>query len=219
MAFLDPKRRDLNDIDDLEPVADSLLSEKFNSALDGAPVQDDLTSDSEEGSEDHNFFCSTADHPIVYSIIQVLVHLFDFSEQHAWLRDNAALSVLHQFLGKKSSVESSVIQLVKSFVSDDFLIRFFLKYKEYVVKPSLLDGSITASISTSRIDTKVKVLAFYSGSFVLSAAQARILGNEASHHGHVRLVEILQSEELNKQFLFTLLDSSLELIKKFITAG
>jgi hypothetical protein len=161
MSFLDPKKRHVSDVDDLEQDVEAT---SITAGVGMLPVDDPLSSSSEEFvSDEEDILSNTSNNPIVFAIIQVLVQIFDFKEQHAWLRDNAALSVLHQFLGNKGSVDASVNQLVKSFVSDETLIRFFKKYKEYMTKPSLQMKA--ESPLHSRIDAKSKVLAVYSGIF------------------------------------------------------
>jgi hypothetical protein len=164
MSFLDPKRKNAGDVDDLEQDPEIASLEKLSAGLGAVAVEDPISSSSEDfASDEDDILSTTPNNPVVFAIIQVLVQLFDFKEQHAWLRDNAALSVLHQFLGNKGSVDASVNQLVKSFVSDETLIRFFKKYKEYMTKPPA-QTKVESPIH-SRIDAKSKVLAVYSGSF------------------------------------------------------
>ena len=43
--------------------------------------------------------------PLVQAVVSLIIQLFDFKEQHAWLKENAALKLLHKFTGTMQTPE------------------------------------------------------------------------------------------------------------------
>ena len=107
-------------------------------------------------------FNSKTLNPMLQSVVSLIIQIFDFKEQHAWLKENAALKLLHRFTGTKQSAESSVTGWLKSFISDESIMRNLKHFKDFLLGARILNRGEPSS-PYIRIEAKSKFLAAFSG--------------------------------------------------------
>ncbi|KAI8897883.1 hypothetical protein BC833DRAFT_620829 [Globomyces pollinis-pini] len=172
------------------------------------PVEDVIN------DQDHGLVRTTG--PLSQACIQCVLELFQFKESQPWLRQNAASMLLYQYLHSKMPLEAALSQVARSFLTDENLFRFLKRYKEFIINPSLINEIKPNTSKTQiRIELKQKVLPVFNRKFLIISLPdvfVRFLGAESCFEGATLLIEMLQSETFNKHLLFTLIDTSLNII-------
>ncbi|KAJ3304517.1 Intermediate filament protein [Kappamyces sp. JEL0829] len=199
MAFLDGKKKAYSE--------DNLVRDSHEYDSDDMGSSDYAFSDEQNHERDLDNPKITVDSPLCHSFSKILLQLFDFRVQHPWLKENAAMILLDQFMGSKGEPDVLIQQWNQHFISEDNLVRFLKRYKESLLHPSLLKETVTLHPTSLRIDTKIKTQAAFTSVF------SKKLGLETTTRNLVFLVEMMQNETLNRHVLFTQLDASLDLIK------
>lgn len=85
------------------------------------------------------------------------------------------------------------------------------KYRDLLVRSDIFKAQVTVTNSTAlRVDIKTKIQSAYACMF------SQALGIDTSTRNTIEILEMFQNETINKHFLFTQLDSLVELLKSAI---
>ena len=118
-------------LDQLSVAGQNLISaatSQINTAQTGIiPNANDSTSIAEAEAE-LNAFEDRELEPFVKPICDIFLEVFDLNKGNNWLRGRAVIVVLHQLLG--GTVERKVRELVKSYTTDDSLLKYIALMKD-----------------------------------------------------------------------------------------
>ena len=106
MSFLDVKK-DLKILhnqsdDEREEKKPEQLRESFDSS---GSSDSDLEEDPPSWSTSNANVVSKSLNPLVQALVAIVINIFEFKEQHIWLKENSAVKLLHRFTGSSQSSE------------------------------------------------------------------------------------------------------------------
>jgi hypothetical protein len=118
MSFLDVKKdsKAIKTQSDDERDEKTTKSDNLRKSLDSSGQSD---SDSEEDGQleampANQSMSSKSLSPLLRALVDLVVIIFEFKEQHIWLKENAAVKLLHRFTGTTSAAERYSLIIVQS---------------------------------------------------------------------------------------------------------
>ncbi|KAI8813997.1 hypothetical protein BJ742DRAFT_849286 [Cladochytrium replicatum] len=188
----------------------------------------DTTSDDGEGwddsSSEHEFdeddMMQSNMSPLIEPLCSILMEVYEFKEQSFWLRRNAAVLLLRQWLGSRETLGGTIAAFLKKYVTEDRLNMYIGLFGERIGKATPWDNASTGrerrsfaqifSDYGSRTSAEKVATRAEARSRIVSAIPevfGRMLGVEAATKGTERLFDVFQSEILNRHLIYTIIDA------------